>query len=305
MSTRPKRNVGPPKPVYVPDSDVVFDDDLSMDDDDSDGEDSISSGSVDGSIHSSDEDFVVESDGSVEPDSDTEESSLGSTTSEESSSTHDLSDVGSDLAEVYSLESSSATSYSYSSEDVEGSSITSDKHVADEEFTKPSDEESLAQLVDVPRDGHCLFHCYSLVTGLSVKKLRRFVAAYLTEEHLASLKAIYDNADEASVLSDYGFMAHVETLADLRRKVMTAEYWGDEMALVALEEATGVRPFVVDADGELIRRFKHPRPARRYLIVRLVGKHYQLAKYKGIESPTYDQLPQMCRDALDADGEAS
>jgi len=103
---------------------------------------------------------------------------------------------------------------------------------------------------------------------------------------LSDLKAVYDGAVEtrdSSLLRDFGFMEGVTTLQGLRDVVQTSAYWGDELALPALELATGLRAVVVLGDGAIPRiaaRFDAP-VSDRIIFVRLRRFHYELIEVDG------------------------
>ena len=108
----------------------------------------------------------------------------------------------------------------------------------------------------------------------------------MTETSLADLKGIYDGAVETrdlSLLRDFGFMDGVKTLDELRAVVRTSCYWGDELALPALERETGLRAVVVLGDGAIPRvaaRFDAPT-SERVIFVRLRRYHYELIEVDG------------------------
>lgn len=142
--------------------------------------------------------------------------------------------------------------------------------------------------------GDCLFLCYeiaikSLNVSTSVEELRSIVAESVGEDQFSVLKIIYDEAareNEYTVLQDYNFMRGVETLEDLRRNMKTREYWGDEMAIRALEEASGISLCVVTKDQSNKTIIANKMDAnqtvdsKRHLIVLLENSHYQVIKYK-------------------------
>jgi hypothetical protein len=140
--------------------------------------------------------------------------------------------------------------------------------------------------------GDCLFHCFKQAAARSdgrqftVANLRAAVADSMTESILSGLKGVYDGAVESrdsSLLRDFGFMEGVKTLEDLRAVVQTPLYWGDELALPALERATGLRAVVVLGDGAIPRvaaRFDAPT-SERVIFVRLRRYHYELIEVDG------------------------
>lgn len=102
--------------------------------------------------------------------------------------------------------------------------------------------------------GDCLFFCFKRAIDdfevkTSIKELRGIVAEKVTEDQFSVLKAIYDGAKqegEYNVLGDYNFMEGVETIQDLKHVITnTRKYWGDEMAIRALEEASGITAVII------------------------------------------------------------
>lgn len=144
--------------------------------------------------------------------------------------------------------------------------------------------------------GDCLFHCFKDALGAagnrtSIRALRRVVAEAVTDDQFQTLKAIYDSANtenEYQVLVDYPFMKGVKDIQGLRSAMMRRSYWGDEMALAALEKRTKLKAIVFTTqygkmqiantiDGDL----QEPPKSGRYIMVLLHNLHYQLIKYNG------------------------
>lgn len=105
--------------------------------------------------------------------------------------------------------------------------------------------------------GDCLFYCFKRTIDefevtTTIKELRGIVAESITDDQFSVLKIIYDGAKqekEYQVLNDYNFMSGVETIDDLRDVITnTKKYWGDEMAIRALEKASGITAVVITKD---------------------------------------------------------
>jgi len=166
--------------------------------------------------------------------------------------------------------------------------------------------------------GDCLFLCYemaikSLNVSTSVEELRSIVAESVGEDQFSVLKIIYDEAareNEYTVLQDYNFMRGVETLEDLRRNMKTREYWGDEMAIRALEEASGISLCVVtkDQSNKTIIADKMDADqtvdSKRHLIVLLENSHYQVIKYKNDIVLDWEELQEAKTRLVSIGGEA-
>ncbi len=152
--------------------------------------------------------------------------------------------------------------------------------------------------------GDCLF--YSFINALpgnqfTVYQLRKVVADYLNDEHFKSLSDIYNMAKEErdyQLLRDYSFMKGVNDLTDLRSSVMKSTYYGDELALSALEKWSGIRPIVLtpkkSGNGlEVSARIEDKEPPRSnaYLLLLLRNVHYENIEYKGKLLMKIDELP--------------
>lgn len=143
--------------------------------------------------------------------------------------------------------------------------------------------------------GDCLFLCFKEAiaefgVSVTVQELRGIVAESVSEDQFYVLKAIYDGAveeKEYDVIKDYNFMRGVQNVEELRKAMMTTHYWGDEMALSAVEDASGIcavvittddknRPIVAQRLGKTIKN-----DTNRFIVLLLENSHYQLAAYKG------------------------
>lgn len=138
--------------------------------------------------------------------------------------------------------------------------------------------------------GDCLFYCFKRTiaefdVNTSIKELRGIVAESITEDQFSVLKVIYDGAkqeNEYQVLNDYNFMHGVESIGGLRDVIInTKKYWGDEMAIRALEEASGITAVVITKDikGKATVANKldaHVNTDRKwYTLLLLENTHYQ------------------------------
>lgn len=143
--------------------------------------------------------------------------------------------------------------------------------------------------------GDCLFLCFEEAiaecgVSVSVQELRAIVAESMTEDKFVILKAIYDGAveeKEYEVIKDYNFMRGVTDVGGLKQAMMTTHYWGDEMALSAIEDASGVCAVVVTPDdkGRPVVAKKlgesNAPDTNRFILLLLEHSHYQLVRYNG------------------------
>lgn len=171
------------------------------------------------------------------------------------------------------------------------------------------------EVVETAADGDCLFHCFEMALRpeltTTVRALREEVARRATQDQLEILKVIYNDArkeNDWDQLQDYMFMQGVDTLDELRNAIRTKRYWGDEMALTALQDFTGLVPVVIKEDGrgnfEVARRIApqggSTRPPADALFVMLLlsHAHYRLVEYEGRAKMTIDMLPAPVRRRL-------
>lgn len=156
--------------------------------------------------------------------------------------------------------------------------------------------------------GDCLFMCWQRILcdkGMypSIDSLREVVAdAVSTPEKLEFLSGLYSAAveeKEDALLRDYSFMKGVESVEDLHAAIMTRAYFGDEMALDALEEKFGVRGVVllitdnsrVSMAHRLVKKSAKPAKEFALLLLDQEGVHYELVQYMDRSVMRLDQLP--------------
>jgi len=163
------------------------------------------------------------------------------------------------------------------------------------------------RVFNVPGDGDCLFHCIKRVLGdldieVSIRDLRSIVARNTGEKELEFLRNIYTMAwreGDQSLLSDYSFMINVHTLPQLRQAIMRPSYFGDEMALKAIENVYPVKCMVLrmlpNDKIELAKRFDdhnvNTKPWFSLLLLNLSYQHYELVYFKGRCTMRREDLP--------------
>lgn len=165
------------------------------------------------------------------------------------------------------------------------------------------------KVFNVPGDGDCLFHCVraalkEIKIEVSIEDLRGIVARSVGEKELGFLRSIYTSAmreGDRSLVRDYSFMRDVETVRDLRRVIMTTEYYGDEMALQAIERAYPMKLLVVRSLAndrlELARRFsadeaeEESKPWFCLLLLNVFAQHYELISYESRVAMRKNELP--------------
>lgn len=113
-------------------------------------------------------------------------------------------------------------------------------------------EISPIQIIDNQGMGDCFFFAFQNALRekeihFSIQQLRKIVADSITSEQFQTLKQLYSPQDR---LPEYEFMSNVETLEDLRKVMMTPAYYGDELAIVALENEFQIQIIVIlNEDG--------------------------------------------------------
>ena len=148
--------------------------------------------------------------------------------------------------------------------------------------------------------GYCLFNCFvqaseSRGRATSVPALRAAVARGMDQERLVVLKQIYkESQGDLDMMRDYSWMRGVETLQDLRERVMTPSYYGDDMALPLLERATGLDAVVVSRGSEQ-KRMDDRVGAGAWVVLLLKNVHYTLMQRNG--RSVFDEYP---RDVIEA-----
>lgn len=153
------------------------------------------------------------------------------------------------------------------------------------------------EVVSNPGAGDCLFHCFvrildSISINKTVRDLREVVARSVGPRELKFLRDIYVMAEKArdvDILADYSFMRGVETVGDLRKAMMHSKYYGDEIAVTALERAFPVHCLILRLLPrkriELARRYSEQEGQEKrwfsLLILDMESQHYELLKCNG------------------------
>jgi len=152
-----------------------------------------------------------------------------------------------------------------------------------------------ARLVENGGGGDCLFYCFQQAmssTGqrVSVKRLRKAVAREMGDEQLGALKAIYDTSvkdNNFEMLADYNWMRGVETLDQLKQKITSREYYGDDMAIPILERETGLSATIVK-EGQVQKRLDKP-VGSLHIVLLLKDIHYRIVSLGG--KLVFSELP--------------
>ena len=136
--------------------------------------------------------------------------------------------------------------------------------------------------------GDCMFICFrqalvALNKRVTIKELRRQVAESVTQDTFDTLKVIHDTAltdMDYDLIKDYGFMNGVDDLAQLRKRMMSRTYYGDDMALPVLEKYTSLNAIVVKS-GQVQQRADPVIEGAPFIILVLENEHYQLVSFSG------------------------
>lgn len=179
----------------------------------------------------------------------------------------------------------------------------------EEVLSRPRSRWSLKQNLG---QGDCLFYCYKQLMeserDYSIAELRGIVQDSITETNLDFLMTLYKDAKHESdneLLRDYGFMATVTTLDELKNIVGTRAYFGDDMALEALDEALNVNVLVVtfSSNGTMriadrLKKKTKFEESKRFGIFVLNDIHYELLIYGNLSLMTYNELPMKIKTAM-------
>lgn len=152
----------------------------------------------------------------------------------------------------------------------------------------PSPVEPEVVVISNTGRGDCMFICfrqalYSLDKKVFVTQLRKAVADSISQETFETLKVIHDSAEEDGdydLMKDYGFMNGVNDLESLKQRIMSRRYYGDDMALPALERYTNLNAVVIKED-KIQKRVEEPVPGNPFIVLHLRNEHYQLVSYGG------------------------
>lgn len=136
--------------------------------------------------------------------------------------------------------------------------------------------------IENPGAGDCLFWCFkqaldSVGKQTSIEELRACVADSVDENTFEFVNSIFQNAVQDKnyeVQREFGFMRNINSLEDMKKAMLCSNYWGDEHAMIALEEYCDLQAFVL----------KHGVPQKRPGVVRrkkgilldLRNEHYRL-----------------------------
>ena len=130
-----------------------------------------------------------------------------------------------------------------------------------EVFEKERQEGVLMHIVDVQPDGNCLFYCYtsileSICPTVTPFKLRTQVSESITESQFLDLHSIYTFAkreNDLEMMNDLLHMENIHSLEDLKEVIKTPMYFGDELAVEAINKLYGIRTIIVcRTDEEVI-----------------------------------------------------
>lgn len=158
-----------------------------------------------------------------------------------------------------------------------------------------------------PGNGDCLFYCVKRALKdvgkqVEVQDLRRVVADFVNPYHLQFLHELYQDARKErhfDILSDYSFMRRVNSLESLREVMMTRAYFGDEIALEAMEKFFGVTFIVIHLNfrnklvlSERPQTFEFSKGSPFViLLLKESSVHYELLEHEDRVLMRRDQLP--------------
>ena len=138
------------------------------------------------------------------------------------------------------------------------------------------------QAVENPGGGDCLFWCFkqaleTIGQEISVAALRRVVSNSVDNDTFVFLRTLYQNAVEDNnldMLKEFAYVKNLTTLSELKEAMLCPTYWGDELAVVALENFTGLQAFILKNEQFQQRPGVNQRKKAIYLDLR--NEHYRL-----------------------------
>lgn len=150
--------------------------------------------------------------------------------------------------------------------------------------------------------GDCLFKAIKQAlktVGIdkSVEDLRAIVADSVDEEQLGLIKTILEagiKENDSTILDEFGWANGANTLEELRAKMMTSNYYGDETAIRALEESLGMYIAILQFHNKQYRIAVHQTEHKgytKYILIRHDSAlaHHELMLYKN--QAVLDRLP--------------
>lgn len=149
--------------------------------------------------------------------------------------------------------------------------------------------------------GDCLFLALSSALRKPVSFFRNLVADATPDERYEHLRDLYTQAfreNNRAILADLAFMRHVHSPDALRRFMRTSAYWGDEMAIDAIEQRLGVKLLILDPRRAragrspcVFQSTQRPYHPRFYVMLNFTGSHYELITHDGRALFALDDLP--------------
>lgn len=186
-----------------------------------------------------------------------------------------------------------------------------DEAEIEEASDEEEEEDPLFELVDVPGDGSCLFHCLKIIIKdlyprlrVSVGTLRGIVAGHTTEEEFVTSKAVYEAAvkeGNTALLPEVSHLDDVQSLEELKIVKLTPEFWGNDACIRCLSKMFNVTVLVLHKDYAGNTAIANPceqsddTSPTIYALLALINQHYHVCKIKGdyvFNEETYERLKQ-------------
>ena len=178
------------------------------------------------------------------------------------------------------------------------------------------------EVVHMPPDGNCLFHCFVAVINeafpdlkVTVKTLRWVISRRVTEDEFQTSKAVYealrDDGDPSEVLHELEYMRGVNSFAQYKMRFMDRSTWGNEQCVAHLRDFCGIQPVIIrsqrgggysisggykDERGSVFE----PEDERLFAVFELRGQHYNLMKFKGLTLLSQEMVKEL-EEQLEAD----
>ncbi len=148
---------------------------------------------------------------------------------------------------------------------------------------------------------------------IPVKTLRKQVADQTTAVMFDTYLESFNAAEGTELEMEFRFMENVSTLAELRKTMLSCDFWANDQAILLMEQILNIKVIILDKG----RHDEDPKKTiqcalkvnmptfnpTRYMIVSLTGAgtggaHYELVLYHDRGTFTYDQLPSAIKDTV-------
>ena len=143
------------------------------------------------------------------------------------------------------------------------------------------------KIINSPHNGDCFFKAISKALKIKSEVLRKDVSENITIEHLNFWKEIWEN----TLSEEFDFMCDVNTIKELREKIKTNEFWGEEVSIEILQKKYNLGIIIIDGITEKIFKNFDISDDKEYIILYYNKNHYNLIKYNNLLIFNNNNLP--------------